>query len=141
MTGTWDVVVTNPDTQSATLPNGFTINQPTGPPPTVTGITPDRGEIGEEVHITNLAGSNFQAGATAKLSRMGQSDINAINLVLVNDTQIVCDFNLSGTLATGPWNVVVINPDNQSGTLTNGFTVDPVQDPRLLVYLPVILNY
>jgi len=90
--------------------------------PTVTSIAPNNGTNSGTVHITNLAGSNFQAGATVKLTRSGQSDINATNVVVVSSSQITCDFDLTGA-AAGQWNVVVTNPDSQSGTLPNGFTV------------------
>ncbi len=89
---------------------------------TLTSITPTSGNDNGTVHITNLAGSNFQAGATVKLTRSGQSDINATNVVVVSSSQITCDFDLTGA-AAGQWNVVVTNPDSQSGTLPNGFTV------------------
>jgi hypothetical protein len=118
--GQWNVVVTNPDSQSGTLPNGFTVTAPS-PAPVVTSITPNTGANTGVVHITNLAGSNFQTGATVKLTRSGQTPITATN-VLMNATQIICDFNLTGA-AVGQWNVVVTNPNSQSGTLSNGFTV------------------
>jgi hypothetical protein len=88
------------------------------------------------VHITNLAGSNFQTGATVKLTRSGQSDINATNVVWVSASQIACDLDLTGA-ATGQWNVVVTNPDPQSGTLSNGFTVSGAPN---LVCLPLVLK-
>jgi hypothetical protein len=69
-----------------------------------------------------LAGSNFQTGAAVKLTRSGQTDINATNVVVVGPSQITCDLNLAG-IAAGQWNVVVTNPDSLSGTLSNGFTV------------------
>ena len=91
------------------------------PGPTVTSITPNNGENTGVVSITDLAGSNFQPGATVKLSMTGQADIDASNVV-VDSAQITCDFDLSGA-ATGAWDVVVTNPDTQTGTLSGGFTV------------------
>jgi hypothetical protein len=43
-------------------------------------------------------------------------------VVVVDPTQITCDFDLSGA-DTGAWDVVVTNPDAQSSTLPGGFTV------------------
>jgi len=117
-------VVTNPDSQSGTLSNGFTVSSSSQPPPTITSITPSSGYDNEVVHVTNLAGSDFQSGATVRLIKMGEADIVATNVVRVSVSQITCDFDLSGA-ATGAWNVVVTNPDSQSGTLLNGFTVNP----------------
>ncbi len=112
---------------------------PTGP--IVTSITPNHGQQGSVVHITNLAGSNFQSGATVKLVKTGETDINATNVVVVSASQITCDFNLSGA-TTGQWDVVVTNPDMQSGTLSNGFTVEVKEEETWYVYLPLVLkNY
>ena len=106
-------------------------------PPTVTSITPSAGLNTGTVHITNLAGTNFQPGATVKLTKASQPDINATNVVRVSPTQITCDLDLSGK-ATGAWNVVVTNLDAKSGTLTNGFAVaPPIPEPHY-VYLPMV---
>jgi C1A family cysteine protease len=106
--------------------------------PTMTSITPNSGENTGTVHITNLAGSNFQAGATVKLTRSGQADIDATNVVRVSASQITCDLNLSGR-AAGAWDVVVTNhPDAQSGTLPNGFTVVSAPGEEHYVYLPMV---
>ena len=93
--------------------------------PTVTSITPDSGLNNGMVNITNLAGSNFLAGATVKLTKSGQSDIAGTSVTVVSGTKITCTFDLTGK-AAGTWTVVVTNPDAQSGSLTDGFTVlDP----------------
>lgn len=91
-------------------------------PPAVTAITPDFGESGTIVSITNLTGTNFQNGATIKLTKSGETDIHATGVTFVSSTQITCSFNLAGA-ATGQWNIIVTNPDTQSGTLSNGFEV------------------
>jgi len=135
--GLWNVVVTNPDTQSGSLPNGFTVT--TSPSaPTVTSITPSSGVCTGTVHITDLAGTNFQAGATVRLTRSGQPDIPATGVTVVISSQITCDFDLAGA-AIGLWNVVVTNPDAQSGMLANGFTVLDSGAPKE-VYLPIIFQ-
>lgn len=118
-TGAWDVVVTNSDAQSGTLSGGFTI---VNPAPTVTGITPNSGTNTGSVSITNLAGTNFLAGAGVKLQRSGQPDITATSVVRSSSTKITCTLNLAGA-AAGGWDVVVTNPDGGSGTLPAGFTV------------------
>lgn len=118
--GAWDVVVTNPDMQSGTLPGGFDVLPI--PPPSVSQIVPSGAQSGSIANISNLAGANFQAGATVKLTRTGESDIAGASVVVVSDVQITCTFDLSGA-AVGPWNVVVTNPDLQSGSQMNGFQV------------------
>ena len=91
------------------------------PAPVVTAITPNMGNAGTVVSITNLAGSNFFSGATVRLSRSGYADITASNVVVVSETKITCNIDLSGS--TGVWDVVVTNPGGPSGTLNNGFTI------------------
>ena len=120
-TGTWNVVVTNTDSQSGTLTNGFTINYPA---PTVTSITPNSGVNSGSISITNLAGSGFLSGATVKLTKTGETDIIATSVSVVSSTKITCSFNLASK-TTGAWNIVVTNSDSQSGTLTNGFIIPP----------------
>jgi exopolysaccharide biosynthesis protein len=92
------------------------------PAPTVTSITPAWGSNNGTTSVTDLAGANFQSGASVKLTRSGQSDIAATGVSVVNSTKITCSLGLSGK-KTGLWNVVVTNPDLQSGTLANGFGI------------------
>ena len=108
--GSWDVVVTNPDTQTGTLTPGFTV---LAVPPSVTGITPATGINTGTVSITNLAGTDFVNGATVKLTKAGQADILATNVVWVSATQITCDLTITGATA-GDWTVLVTNPDTQN---------------------------
>jgi RHS repeat-associated protein len=56
--GAANVVVTNTDTQSGTLTNGYTYSSGT---PTVTGMTPNQGAVGVEVSIT---GTNLGASGS-----------------------------------------------------------------------------
>lgn len=93
------------------------------PAPTISGITPNSALNTGAVSITDLAGTGFQAGATVKLTKSGQSDIPATGVTSVSATRITCSFNLAGK-APGQWNVVLTNPDLQSATLTDGFTVN-----------------
>lgn|GEM_PF-1259623 len=107
--------------------------------PTVTSITPASGVNTGTVHITNLAGTNFQSGATVKLTKASQSDINATNVAVASASQITCDFALTGA-TTGQWNVVVTNPDMQSGQRPNGFRVYAPGGSDYYVHLPLILR-
>jgi C1A family cysteine protease len=107
--------------------------------PTLTGITPSDGLNTGTVHITNLAGSNFQAGATVKLTRLGQSDMSATNVTVVSASQITCDFDLTGA-ANGAWDVVITNPDARSYALFNAFRVDEPGGQDGLVYLPLVMR-
>ncbi len=109
--GAVDVVVTNPDTQTATLSNGFTYLSASAP--TVTSVTPNNGVATGGTAVT-IAGTNFVSGATLTFGGTA-----ATNVVFVSATQITAT---TPAHAGGAVNVVVTNPDAQSGTLTNGFT-------------------
>lgn len=133
ISGAWDVVVTNTDGQSGTLPGGFAVN----PPPTVTSIAPSGGTNVGTVSITNLAGTNFVTGATVALKKSGQADIAATAVVVSSATKITCNLDLAGAV-TGAWDVVVSNTDGQSGTLAGGFTVSaPGPAPTLTSVSPL----
>jgi hypothetical protein len=117
--GPYNVAVTNPDGNSGTLPGGFIV---TAPAPTVTGITPSNGANTTTVGILNLAGTNFMSSATVKLNRTGCADIPGTSVTVVSPTKITCTFDLTNK-TVGPYNVVVTNPDGNSGTLPGGFIV------------------
>jgi hypothetical protein len=109
--GPVSVVVTNPDGQNGTLSSGFNYSQPT-PAPFVDEITPNSGssEGGTPISIT---GSNFVSGATLSLG-----GVLASNVVGVNSNSITA---VTSVHAPGLVDVVVRNPDGQSGTLLQGF--------------------
>lgn len=125
--GAWDVVVTNYDGQSDTLPGGFSIAYP---PPSVSSISPLSGKNNEVVGITNLAGSHFMAGATVQLVKENETNITTINGPIVEATKILCFFDLNAK-AVGPWDVVVTNTDGQYAVLPDGFTIFYPQGPTV----------
>jgi hypothetical protein len=110
--GTVNVVVTNPDAQSGTRTNGYTYLAP----PTVASVSPNLGPAAGGTFIT-VTGTNFVAGATVALG-----GVSAAGVTVANSTSITAT---TGAHAAGAVNVVVTNPDSQSGTLTNGYTYRP----------------
>jgi trimeric autotransporter adhesin len=117
--GVWDVTVTNTDLKSGTLLDGFTVEYPA---PTVTSIAPSAANNDAPVSITDLHGSNFRAGATVRLHKAGNPDINATSVNVATPGQITCDFNITDK-AVGNWSVVVQNSDGKSATLEDGFNI------------------
>jgi hypothetical protein len=92
------------------------------PAPAITSITPSSGPNSGSTSITNLAGTGFVTGASVSLKRTGQSDIAATGVNVQSATKITCSLDLAGK-KPGLWDVVVTNPDTQSGTLASGFGV------------------
>jgi hypothetical protein len=107
-----DVVVTNPDGQSITLTGGF---EYVGPP-TVTSVTPDRGRYYTAITIM---GTGFRGGNGGSI-KFGGTQLSGYSMI--NDTTIT---GYAPSHALGTVDVVVTNPDGQSGTLVNGFTYVP----------------
>lgn len=91
--------------------------------PSITNIIPDEGYAGTSVSIKDLVGENFVAGTTAVLSRNGSTSITATDVRIVTNKSIICTFAIPSDAPVGAWDVTVRNPDGQSGTFTNIFTV------------------
>src|SRR5258708_7723067 len=90
-----------------------TLTVTSGGTPTVTGVSPNSGPAAGGTAVT-ITGTNFVTGATVTLGGTA-----ATSVVVVNASQITAT---TGEHAAGAVNVVVTNPDTQSGTLANGYT-------------------
>ncbi|MEQ1472387.1 MAG: choice-of-anchor D domain-containing protein, partial [Candidatus Acidiferrum sp.] len=120
--GTRNVTVTNTDTQSATLPNGFTVTAGVAlPAPTITGIMPNSEFQGAAGVTVMLTGTNFQPLPTCTFDSDFGGTINTCTFV--SSTQINVNLTIAGNATLGGHNVTVTNADGQSATLINGFTV------------------
>jgi hypothetical protein len=106
---------------TSTIPVSLVTTQiPSGRAPSITKISPDFATKDSAVSVT-ITGSNFQDGATVKLVRPGSAPVTATG-ILVTATSITCLFNLNGK-SDGSYNLVVINPDGQSDSRQNIFTI------------------
>jgi hypothetical protein len=113
--GTFNLVVTNPDGQSAPLPNAFSILYGN---PVPYNVLPSQGrnDLPNDIYIY---GYNFSPGATAHIG-----GTSLLNLTVIDETQ------LRGTvpagLAAGIYDLTVINPGGLQGVLPASYTVvDP----------------
>lgn len=106
--GAKNVKVTNPDTQFATLNSAFTYLGA----PTVTSVTPSSGSEAGSTAVV-ITGTGFINGATVTFD-----GTPATSVTFVNSTTINCNT----PAGTGQADIVVTNPDTQSGTLLNGYT-------------------
>ena len=120
--GPRDIIITDTDTQSATLLGGFTvIGGVAAPAPTLTGIMPNSEFQGATNVTVNLTGTNFQPSPTCNFDSDFGGTINTCTLV--SPTQITVSLTISPTALLGGHNVIVTNADGQSATLINGFTI------------------
>ncbi len=111
--GAVDVVVTNPDGQSARLAGAFNYQAPATPPPAVTSVGPSSGPVAGGTNIT-IAGSGFTAGAAVHFGTSAAASVS-----VASETSITA---AAPSGAAGRVDVVVTNPDGQSGRLTEAFT-------------------
>lgn len=89
----------------------------------VTGINPNSGEAAKgKIVITNLAGTGLANNAQVKLRRAGESDIDASDIEFLNESRILCTFDLTEKLI-GKWDVIIINPDSKEAKLVDGFEI------------------
>ncbi|HEY4817365.1 MAG TPA: galactose oxidase-like domain-containing protein [Candidatus Acidoferrum sp.] len=118
--GTRHVTVTNPDSQTGTLPNGFTVTTAgPPPPPTVSSVNPNSGAQGRSLPSVIITGSNFQSGATCSFG----AGITVSSCAFNSPTQLTASITINSTATLGTRNVTVTNPDSHSNTLPNGFSV------------------
>ena len=105
--GPQDVVVTNPDGTSATLPGGYHATKPAAP--TVEGVTPDTVPAKAGTALT-IRGANFAQGAKVSIGGVAATDVR-----VESPSRIAAKApDLTGR--TGALDVTVMNPDNQFGT-------------------------
>lgn len=108
--GAVNVVVTNTDSQAATLTNGYTYLNPA---PTVTSISPSSGSTAGGTSVS-ISGTGFLTGASVSIGGSA-----ATNVTVVGSTSITAKTPVH---TAGVADVVVTNTDAQSGTLSGGFT-------------------
>ncbi len=129
--GSWDVTVTNPDGQSGTFTNIFTVRRDTSATTTtspassgsvpVTSIDPPV-VLPHDYREYTIMGSKFQTGAGVTLQKDGKTDIVGTTVRVMSDTRIQCFFDIPYE-STGNWDIVVTNPDKTFGKLAGGLEV------------------
>ncbi|RPJ33947.1 MAG: hypothetical protein EHM17_08445 [Verrucomicrobiaceae bacterium] len=125
-TGTWQAVVsfsgslTNSQQNYSLVLSGSKAEEPPPPPLALASITPASGLANSTVTM-DITGTSLKADTVVKLTKSGQADITATSVQLIGET-LRCQLNLSGA-ATGAWNVTATNPNADSSTLANAFTV------------------
>jgi plastocyanin len=118
--GVVDIVVTNPDGQSGRMTGGFTYETPSTPPPSVSAVAPASGPVAGGTVVT-ITGGGFAAGASVSFGGTAASAV-AIN----GDTSITAT---APARSAGSVDLVVTNPDGQSGRLNGGYTYTGTTQP------------
>jgi hypothetical protein len=121
--GTVDVVVTNPNGQSGTLSGAYTYaDAPPLPAPIVATVLPTIGSTGGGTPVA-ITGTGFLGTGprSAVVVRFGETVIEALH-VTDNLILLTTPAHIAGAL-----DVVVTNPDGQTGRLAGGYTYGPPQ--------------
>ncbi|MED4586185.1 IPT/TIG domain-containing protein [Brevibacillus choshinensis] len=118
--GPVDLVFTNPDGTSLTLPGAYTYDAPIVDKLEVTNISPNIGEFagGEFVY---LDGKKFNQGV-----KVFFGTVEAPLATYYSDIRI--KVKAPAATASGPVDVKVVNPDGETVTVTNGYTYKPVPE-------------
>lgn len=107
--GTVGLTVTDPDSQSTSMPSAFTYTSG----PSVTSVSPNTGPVTGGTTVT-IMGSGFQSGASVAF---GGILATSVNFVSSTEVQAVTPSSPAGTVI-----ITVANSDSQTGTLASAFT-------------------
>ncbi len=89
------------------------LNSSGAPPPNPTSVTPASGSANGGTPVT-ITGTGFSAGATVKFGGASATNVNVVGSTSITAT--------TPAHAAGAVDVVVKNTDNQTGTLSGGYT-------------------
>ncbi len=121
-TGAVDVVVQNPDGQSAVIPGGFTFGTGIGEDPTLTSVEPGTGPTTGGSRVI-LHGTHFDADLAV---RFGQSPASGITVISTTLATV-----LTPVGSAGPVDIVVTAGNGGTATLADGFTYYLPEDAEL----------
>ncbi len=108
-TGSWDIVLTNPDGQVASLPGGFTIST-ANPIPLTSRLNPSSVVAGGTDFTLVVTGSNFISGSIVKWNGVSKGT-NYVSPTQLNATITSTDIGSAGSAS-----VTVFNPAPGGGT-------------------------
>ena len=124
--GGYNLIVTNPDGKSDSLPAAFTIGNVA---PIIAGMYPVNGTMNRKVPVT-ISGQNFRNEVKVGFSS-NQTELVCDNPLSMDSSKIVCTLDLSGSRGAfpGEWTVTVLNiRDGMKGTWVKKFTVSNATD-------------
>jgi len=126
LTGTASIVSGETNTANNTAQTTVTVTSGTAQPPTISSISPASLKAGTSGSVT-ITGTNFVAGATVVLQNGNGPVPSVTNVVVTSSTSITATIAVpsGGAPRNRSFDVKVTNPNGQSATLSQGFTVTP----------------
>lgn len=100
-------------------------------PEPLSPIVPSHGNAGTLVPVS-ITGTNFSYGVSpsVRLTKPGESDILAMDAVVISPTLLTCTFPLPAASASvGQWDVFIMNADGSSAIKAGVFTVRDERAP------------
>jgi len=123
-TGNWQAVVSYTGTLTNNLQNFSLVMSGVSSgivPLAVTNITPNTGTVGSTV-TADITGTKLSTDTSIRLRQAGRADIIGTSSQMLDFNTLRCQFNLNG-VASGLWSLVATNPDAETFTLSDAFTV------------------
>jgi len=118
--GSTNLIVWNPDGQSASLPHAFTIVDAV---PIVSSASPSTLAANSGLVSLTVNGQNFKNPVKVLLIQ-GASELVCLNPVFKDATKVTCDMNVPAGTALGDWSLTVTNiADQQKGTWPTPFRI------------------
>jgi plastocyanin len=108
-----DVVVTNPDGQGGRMASAFTYQVPISSPPSIASIGPTSGPTAGGTSVV-ITGAGFAAGATVSFGATAASAVSVASATSINA--------VAPSGSAGSVDLVVNNPDGQSGRMSGAYT-------------------
>jgi hypothetical protein len=121
--GRWDLVVRNPDGQTAVLDSAFKV-KPLPEGPYITSVFPEAGMAGTVTGTITIVGGNFTDPVSVWFLRDGEVGPDAFDEVVETERIVRFRTDLGGA-DPGAYDVVIQNPDGKRDTLAAGFRVLP----------------
>lgn len=104
---------------SGTSSGSTTVTRGTFDAPIIDFVSPSTGSGGSQLTVT-IGGQNFQAGATVSFG----TGIAIREVTFVNSETLLADIAINPGATVGSRTVIVTNPDGNSGSLADAFTVN-----------------
>ncbi len=122
--GSWQAVVSYTGTLTNSLQNyGLIISGSANEnlPLAINSISPASG-LTNTIITADITGTKLGADTTIRLKQAGRADIIGTSVQMISSTTLRCQFNLAGA-ASGPWSILATNPDTETFTLPDAFTI------------------
>ena len=97
----------------------------------ITDVETDVGGAGAYV-TTTISGAQFSTGATVKLTRPDIAEYTPVSYQVINSTEIIAVFDLTGA-PYGSYDLVVTNPDGSQAIIPYRFLIEQVVEPDVTI--------